>query len=93
VPQAVGAPLRTVTVRDAIGDLPPIANGAAQVELPYAGARARALGHAGAAALLLAGTCQAVVGGRLQQLCCVVEGDFVGTVRSQCNVKRLALLV
>ena len=38
VPQAVGAPLRTVTVRDAIGDLPPITNGACQVELPYSGA-------------------------------------------------------
>lgn len=38
VPQAVGAPLRTVTVRDAIGDLPPITNGASQVELPYSGA-------------------------------------------------------
>ena len=37
VPQAVGAPLRTVTVRDAIGDLPPITNGASQLELPYSG--------------------------------------------------------
>lgn len=38
VPQTVGAPLRTVTVRDAIGDLPPIENGAARLEMPYAGA-------------------------------------------------------
>lgn len=28
VPQLPGAPMRTVTVKDAIGDLPPIANGA-----------------------------------------------------------------
>ena len=39
VPQTVGAPLRTVTVRDAIGDLPVVANGANQIEMPYTGAQ------------------------------------------------------
>ena len=38
VPQQEGAPLRTVTVRDAIGDLPPITNGADLEEMPYSGA-------------------------------------------------------
>ena len=37
VPQQEGAPLRTVTVRDAIGDLPPITNGADAEDMPYAG--------------------------------------------------------
>lgn len=37
VPQTIGAPLRTVTVKDAIGDLPHISNGANQTEMPYAG--------------------------------------------------------
>ncbi|KAK9785341.1 hypothetical protein WJX73_005011, partial [Symbiochloris irregularis] len=37
VRQDVGAPLRTVTVRDAIGDLPPIINGACAEEMPYTG--------------------------------------------------------
>ena len=37
VPQQAGAPLRTVTVRDAIGDLPPITNGACVEEMPYDG--------------------------------------------------------
>jgi DNA (cytosine-5)-methyltransferase 1 len=30
VPQEVAVPLRTVTVKDAIGDLPPVQNGAAE---------------------------------------------------------------
>ena len=38
VPQTVGAPLRPVTVQDAIGDLPEIQNGADENDLPYAGA-------------------------------------------------------
>ncbi len=37
VPQSVGAPLRTVTVRDAISDLPVIDNGHDQAEMQYAG--------------------------------------------------------
>ncbi|KAL0027901.1 hypothetical protein WJX79_001540 [Trebouxia sp. C0005] len=37
VPQSVGAPLRTVTVRDAISDLPVIENGHDQAEMQYAG--------------------------------------------------------
>jgi hypothetical protein len=40
VAQTVGAPLRTVTVRDTIGDLPPVENGADREEMPYGGARA-----------------------------------------------------
>lgn len=39
VPQRNGAPLRAITVRDAIGDLPPIANGSDKVELEYSGER------------------------------------------------------
>ena len=42
VPQRPGAPCRTVTVRDAIGDLPPIANGEARAEVPYTAAPASA---------------------------------------------------
>ncbi|KAG2449363.1 hypothetical protein HYH02_005516 [Chlamydomonas schloesseri] len=34
-PPASGAPLRTVTVRDVIGDLPPVENGACAEPLPY----------------------------------------------------------
>ena len=37
VPQVGGAPVRTVTVRDAMGDLPPIGNGEGDDERPYAG--------------------------------------------------------
>ena len=38
VPQRGGAaPLRSVTVRDVIGDLPPVPNGASEAELPYGG--------------------------------------------------------
>ena len=37
VPQSIGAPLRTVTVRDAIADLPAIQNGHDQEEMQYAG--------------------------------------------------------
>ena len=37
VPQSVGAPLRTVTVRDVISDLPVIENGHDQAEMQYAG--------------------------------------------------------
>ena len=37
VRQEVGAPLRTVTVKDAIGDLPSITNGASQEEMAFAG--------------------------------------------------------
>lgn len=37
VPQTVGAPLRPVTVRDAIGDLPPIDNGHDVDEMAYSG--------------------------------------------------------
>ena len=37
VPQSVGAPLRTVTVRDAIADLPVIQNGHDQQEMQYTG--------------------------------------------------------
>ena len=39
LPQTVGAPLRTVTVRDTIGDLPPVQNGEDREEMPYGGAR------------------------------------------------------
>ena len=35
--QTVGAPLRTVTVRDTIGDLPPIENGEDREEMAYSG--------------------------------------------------------
>lgn len=38
VPQSVGAPLRTVTVRDVIADLPAIQNGHDQTEMEYSGA-------------------------------------------------------
>ncbi len=38
VPKQSGAPLRTVTVRDAIGDLPPLTNGADVEDMDYAGA-------------------------------------------------------
>ena len=34
-----GAPLRAITVKDAIGDLPPIVNGSDMLEMPYSGAR------------------------------------------------------
>ena len=37
VPQSVGAPLRTVTVRDVIADLPAIQNGHDQAEMQYSG--------------------------------------------------------
>ena len=37
VKQGVGAPLRTVTVRDTVGDLPPLKNGADVCEMPYSG--------------------------------------------------------
>lgn len=37
VPQSIGAPLRTVTVRDAIADLPAIGNGHDQEEMQYTG--------------------------------------------------------
>ena len=37
VPLDVGAPLRTVTVRDVIGDLPVIGNGHDQEEMQYSG--------------------------------------------------------
>ncbi|CAL5224063.1 g6688 [Coccomyxa viridis] len=37
VPQRDGAPLRAITVRDAIGDLPPITNGSDKVEMEYSG--------------------------------------------------------
>ena len=39
VPQKDGAPLRAITVRDAIGDLPPIVNGADKVEMDHSGAQ------------------------------------------------------
>ena len=39
VPQMDGAPLRAITVKDAIGDLPPIVNGSDMLEMPYSGAR------------------------------------------------------
>ena len=35
--QTAGAPLRTVTVRDTIGDLPPVENGEDREEMPYGG--------------------------------------------------------
>lgn len=38
VPKGSGAPLRTVTVKDAIGDLPPLTNGANVEDMQYAGA-------------------------------------------------------
>ncbi|KAG2494496.1 hypothetical protein HYH03_007265 [Edaphochlamys debaryana] len=41
-PPLPGAPLRTVTVRDAIGDLPPVGNDAREEELPYTGQPASA---------------------------------------------------
>ena len=37
VPLDVGAPLRTVTVRDVIGDLPIIGNGHDKEEMQYSG--------------------------------------------------------
>ena len=37
VPQRKSAPLRAVTVRDVIGDLPVVPNGAAEDDLPYDG--------------------------------------------------------
>ncbi len=40
MPAAPGRPRRAVTVRDAIGDLPPIENGADVVEMPFSGAAA-----------------------------------------------------
>lgn len=43
VPQKDGAPLRAITVRDAIGDLPPIMNGADKAEMDYSGASALAV--------------------------------------------------
>lgn len=42
VPQRDGAPLRAITVQDAIGDLPPITNGSDNVEMSYSGL---SLGH------------------------------------------------
>lgn len=38
MPAAPGRPRRAVTVRDAIGDLPPISNGADVEEMPFSGA-------------------------------------------------------
>lgn len=40
MPAAPGRPRRAVTVRDAIGDLPPIENGADVVEMPFSGVAA-----------------------------------------------------
>jgi hypothetical protein len=40
VEAAPGRPRRAVTVRDAIGDLPPISNGADLEEMPFSGAPA-----------------------------------------------------
>ena len=37
VRQDMGAPLRVVTVKDAIGDLPPLVNGASEEEMAYSG--------------------------------------------------------
>ncbi len=37
VPQTEGAPLRTVTVKDVISDLPPIQNGHSEIESQYSG--------------------------------------------------------
>ena len=37
VPQRDGAPLRAITVKDAIGDLPSITNGSSNVEMSYSG--------------------------------------------------------
>lgn len=53
VPQTVGAPLRTVTVKDAIGDLPQIANGANRTEMPYDGTL---ISHCGADKLTISGS-------------------------------------
>ena len=39
VPQMDGAPLRAITVKDAIGDLPPIINGSDMLDMPYSGVR------------------------------------------------------
>jgi len=41
--QTAGAPLRTVTVRDTIGDLPPVENGEDREEMPYGGELAACL--------------------------------------------------
>jgi DNA (cytosine-5)-methyltransferase 1 len=46
VPQTRGAPLRPVTVKDAIGDLPRIANGHDAVEMAYSGGAASAFQRA-----------------------------------------------
>ena len=43
MPKGLGAPLRTVTVKDAIGDLPPLTNGADVEDMQYAGASVSAL--------------------------------------------------
>ena len=45
VPQMDGAPLRAITVKDAIGDLPPIVNGSDMLEMPYSGACPPTLPH------------------------------------------------
>ena len=37
VPQTEGAPLRTVTVKDVISDLPPISNGQCEEKMEYSG--------------------------------------------------------
>ena len=45
VPQMDGAPLRAITVKDAIGDLPPIVNGSDMLDMPYSGAGPPVLPH------------------------------------------------
>ena len=45
VPQMDGAPLRAITVKDAIGDLPPIINGSDMLEMAYSGVRLPTLPH------------------------------------------------
>ena len=54
VSQDAGAPLRAVTVRDAIADLPPIINGSSVGEMPYTSGPVSAFQHAirGGAAVL-----------------------------------------
>lgn len=54
VPQSEGAPLRTVTVRDAIADLPAVENGHDEAEMQYSGVLSRFV------MLLVSCWCQAV---------------------------------
>ncbi|KAG2433346.1 hypothetical protein HXX76_008410 [Chlamydomonas incerta] len=79
-PPAPGAPLRTVTVRDVIGDLPPVENGAETDPLPYTGqpvsAFQRAIrGQAAASGEVRDHVVKAMNALNLERCRCIPKGD------------------